>query len=157
MKRLTQNGTAVFERAFTLPGLHETLPAGAYRIETEVTATPWGDASGPARSMVRILLHPRASHPGMVRHLTLSVTALNEALAQDAATKPAHDRAFLDERMADPMVRLVMHADGLSETPLRHDPTNGSATADATPRRTMTQRAIQVAENEGMPLLAIKR
>jgi hypothetical protein len=120
MEDLTSKTVAVFARPFTVPSFNETLPAGAYEIETELVSPP--DQKDPAawKASVLVKLHPRISHPGLSRTLTVSLADLDNVRAKDKLTgKPLSD-FFLEEMLADPMVRLVMEADGVSEAHLRH-------------------------------------
>ncbi|CUH65757.1 hypothetical protein TG4357_02047 [Thalassovita gelatinovora] len=159
MEDLTSRTVAVFVRPFTVPGFAETLPAGEYEIETELVSPP--DQEDPAawKASVLVKLHPRTSHPGLVRTLTVSLADLDHARARDKLTGKAMSNFFLEEMLADPMVRLVMEADGVSEAHLRHlysergtpDPDlNGPASATTT-QRTRDDASIRAAENEGMP------
>ena len=115
----TSRTVAVFDQPFVLPGLDETLPAGEYDIETE-TGSP-ADYRHPDawRASVLIRLHSRDSHPGMARTLTVSLADLDRARAKDKLTGRELSDIFLDDMLADPMVRLVMEADGVSEKQLR--------------------------------------
>jgi hypothetical protein len=159
MEDLTSKTVAVFARPFTVPGFNETLPAGEYEIETELVSPP--DQKDPAawKASVLVKLHPRTSHPGLARTLTVSLADLDHARARDKLTGKALSDFFLEEMLADPMVRLVMKADGVSEAHLRHlysergtpDPDlNGPASATTT-KKTRDDASIQAAENEGMP------
>jgi hypothetical protein len=67
-----------------------------------------------------IVLHPRSTHPGLTRNLTVSLADLDGALAKDKLTGKDLSTFLLDALLEDPMVRLVMQADGVSETQLRH-------------------------------------
>jgi hypothetical protein len=120
MEDLTSKTVAVFARPFTVPGFNETLPAGEYEIETELVSPP--DQKDPAawKASVLVKLHPRTSHPGLARTLTVSLADLDHARARDKLTGKALSDFFLEEMLADPMVRLVMKADGVSEAHLRH-------------------------------------
>ena len=159
MEDLTSKTVAVFARPFTVPGFNETLPAGEYEIETELVSPP--DRKDPAawKASVLVKLHPRISHPGLARALTVSLADLDHARARGTRTGKVLSSLFLEEMLADPMVRLVMKADGVSEAHLRHlysergtpDPDlNGPASAPAT-QGTRDDASIQAAENEGMP------
>lgn len=166
MGYLTSKTTAVFSRPFTVPGFDETLPAGEYDIETELCSPP--DHLDPEawKASVLVHLHPRMSHPGLTRSLTVSLTDLDRARAKDKLSGKELSRFFLEEMLSDPMVRLVMQADGVSETQLRrlyagsHSSGSGSQTlVQNLARKTARDRcrnisAIQVAENEGMPTQA---
>jgi hypothetical protein len=112
--------TVVFARPFDLPGFDERLPAGDYDIETELSAPPDHCDPGRWKASVMITLHPRSSHPGLARNLTVSLADLDGALAQDKLTGKDLATFLLDELLDDPMVRLMMQADGVSETQLRH-------------------------------------
>jgi len=159
MEDLTSKTFAVFARPFTVPGFNETLPAGEYEIETELVSPP--DRKDPAawKASVLVKLHPRISHPRLSRTLTVSLADLDNVRAKDKLTgKPLSD-FFLEEMLADPMVRLVMEADGVSEEHLRHlysGPRTAQSDGDVlyskpARQRTRENASIQAAENEGMP------
>jgi hypothetical protein len=159
MEDLTSKTVAVFARPFTVPGFNETLPAGEYEIETELVSPP--DRKDPAawKASVLVKLHPRISHPGLARALTVSLIDLDHARARDKLTGKALSDLFLEEMLADPMVRLVMKADGVSEAHLRHlysergtpDPELNVPGSATTTQRTQEDASIRDAENEGMP------
>jgi hypothetical protein len=111
--------TVVFARPFDLPGFDERLPAGEYDIETELSAPPDHRDPGQWKASVMLNLHPRSSHPGLARNLTVSLADLDGARARDKLTGKDLATFLLDALLADPMVRLVMTADGVSETHLR--------------------------------------
>lgn len=159
MEDLTSKTVAVFSRPFTVPGFAETLPAGEYEIETEMASPP--DQQDPAawKASVLVKLHPRASHPGLARTLTVSLADLDQARARDKLTGKALSDFFLEEMLADPMVRLVMEADGVSAAHLRHlysgsgtpDPNLNVPASKTTTQRTRDDASVLAAENEGMP------
>lgn len=159
MEDLTSKTIAVFSRPFTVPGFAETLPAGEYEIETELVSPP--DRQDPAawKASVLVNLHPRVSHPGLARALTVSLADLDHARARDKLTGRALSDFFLEEMLADPMVRLVMRADGVSEAHLRDlysrggtpDPALNVPSSSATAQKTQNEETIRAAENEGMP------
>lgn len=159
MEDLTSKTVAVFARPFTVPGFGETLPAGEYDIETELVSPP--DRLHPEawKASVLVKLHPRASHPGLARTLTVSLADLDHARARDKLTGRVLSDFFLEELLADPMVRLVMEADGVSEAHLRHlyaGHRTSRSDRDVPEPNPMSQTArdnssVQVAENEGMP------
>lgn len=159
MEDLTSKTVAVFSRPFTVPGFAETLPAGEYEIETELASPP--DQQDPVawKASVLVKLHPRVSHPGLARTLTLSLADLDQARARDKFTGRALSDFFLEEMLADPMVRLVMKADGVSEAHLRHiysghgspHPGSNAPSSKSTAQRARDEESIQTAENEGMP------
>lgn len=162
MKEQIKTTTAVFSRPFVVPGFDEILPAGEYDLETELASPPDHLHPQDWKASVLIKLHPRMSHPGLARTLTVSLADLEEARAKDKLTGRELTDLFLEEMLSDPMVRLVMEADGVSETQLRHlysDQDRSGATADIPQPNgaRMRQRdtaSIQVAENEGMPTQA---
>lgn len=159
MEDLTSKTIAVFSRPFTVPGFAETLPAGEYEIETELVSPP--DQRDPEawKASVLVKLHPRVSHPGLARTLTVSLADLDRACARDKLTGKALSDLFLEEMLADPMVRLVMKADGVSEAHLRHlysglrTPQSDMDELDPKPAHQGAREiaSIQAAENEGMP------
>lgn len=159
MEDLTSKTVAVFARPFTVPGFNERLPAGEYEIETKLVTPP--DQQDPAawKASVLVKLHPRTSHPGLARTLTVSLADLDHARARDKLTGKALSGLFLEEMLADPMVRLVMKADGVSEAHLRQlysglrtpDPDLNMPASATTTQRTRDDASIRAAENEGMP------
>ncbi len=159
MEDLTHKTVAVFARPFNVPGFSETLPPGEYEIETELVSPPDNQDPEAWKASVLVKLHSRISHPGLSRTLTVSLADLDHARARDKLTGRALSDFFLDEMLADPMVRLVMQADGVSEAHLRHlysgrrtpDP-DLNVPAPTTPiQRTRDDASIRAAENEGMP------
>ncbi|MEL6295011.1 MAG: hypothetical protein AAFR10_12170 [Pseudomonadota bacterium] len=159
MEELTSKTVAVFSRPFTVPNFNETLPAGEYEIETELVSPP--DKQDPAawKAAVLVKLHPRTSHPGLTRSLTVSLAELDHARARDKLTGRELSDVFLEEMLADPMVRLVMEADGVSEAHLRHlysghgTPQSDRDALERNPARQGARdiASIHAAENEGMP------
>ena len=159
MEELTSKTVVVFSRSFTVPGFTETLPAGEYEIETELVSPP--DQQDPAawKASVLVKLHPRISHPGLARTLTVSLVDLDHARARDKLTGRALTDFFLEEMLADPMVRLVMEADGVSAAHMRHlysghgTPQSDRDVLDRNPARlgARDMASIHAAENEGMP------
>lgn len=111
--------TAVFLRPFELPSFNETLPPGEYEIETRLLEPVDWIEPGTWTSSVLVQLHPRASHPGLSRTLTVPLSELEHAAAKDKLTGKALMDFFLEEMLADPMIRLVMQADGVDEQDLR--------------------------------------
>lgn len=159
MEELTRKTVAVFSRPFTVPEFAETLPAGEYEIETELVSPPDRQDPEAWKASVLVKLHPRISHPGLARTLTVSLVDLDHARAKDKLTGRALSDLFLEEMLADPMVRLVMQADGVSEAHLRHlysgrgtpDPDLNVPASTATTQRTQDDASIRAAESEGMP------
>ncbi|MFD0980002.1 hypothetical protein [Tropicimonas aquimaris] len=111
--------TAVFLRPFELPSFNESLPPGEYDIETEILEPLDTIDLGTWTSSVLIHLKPQSSRPGLSRTLTVPLAELEHAVAKDKLTgKPLKD-FFLEEMLADPMIGLVMQADGVTESELR--------------------------------------
>jgi hypothetical protein len=111
--------TAVFLRPFELQSFNETLPPGEYEIETRLLEPVDWIEPGTWTSSVLVRLQPRASHPGLSRTLTVPLSELEHAAAKDKLTGKALTDFFLEEMLADPMIRLVMQADGVAEADLR--------------------------------------
>lgn len=111
--------TAVFLQPFELASFDEVLPAGDYEIETElVDPVDWIEP-GIWTASVLVHLKPQTSHPGLSRTLTVPLTELENAIAKDKLSGKALTDYFLEEMLADPMVCLVMQADGVSEEEMR--------------------------------------
>lgn len=159
----TAKTVVVFERHFKLPGFDETLPAGEYDIETERAPPP--DHKDPEAWMASVVvhLHPRVSHPGLARSLSVSLVDLDHARAKDKLSGKDLSQVLIEEMLADPMVQLVMQADGVSDEQLRHlylgfrvSHTDIGALEAATGHEkgqaSLRDRSqIHDAENEGMP------
>jgi hypothetical protein len=111
--------TAVFLQPFQLPSFNETLPPGEYEIETQLQEPVDWMEPGTWTSSVLLRLQPRASQPGLSRTLTVPLAELEHAVAKDKLTGKALNDFFLEEMLADPMIRLVMQADGVTEQDLR--------------------------------------
>lgn len=163
MEGLTRRTTAVFANAFTVPGFSETLPSGEYELETELSAPPNHLDPDSWEASVVVHLHPSKGDPALKRSLTVSLADLNGALARDKLSGKELAEYFLDEMLSDPMVLLVMAADGVSEAQVRHLYSASrrrrsdvgvnctTAKAERKVRRARERSAIQNAENEGMP------
>lgn len=159
MENLTSKTVAVFLRPFTVPGFAETLPAGEYQIETELISPPDRQDPEAWKASVMVKLHPRISHPGLARTLTVSLADLDHARARDKLTGRALSDFFLEEMLADPMVHLVMQADGVSAAHLRTLYSGHGTPVPASDVRasksmmpgTRDEASIRAAENEGMP------
>ena len=111
--------TAVFLRPFKLESFDEVLPSGDYEIETELLDPVDWIEPGNWTASVLVHLQPRASHPGLSRTLTVPLTELEDAIAKDKLSGKALTDYFLEEMLADPMICLVMQADGVSEEEIR--------------------------------------
>lgn len=110
--------TAVFLRPFQIPSFNETLPPGEYEIETQILEPVDWIEPGTWTSSVLVRLHLRASHPGLCRTLAVPLAELENAVVKDKLTGKALTDFFLEEMLADPMIRLVMQADGVAESNL---------------------------------------
>ena len=159
----TTKTVVVFDRPFNLPGFDETLPAGEYDIETELGSPPDHKDPEAWKASVVVHLHPRLSHPGLTRSLSVSLAHLDAPRAKDKLSGKDLSLVFLDDMLNDPVVQLVMKADGVSEAHLRHL-YSGSRTAqtdmddaDAKIENATAQGGswdasdIHDAGNEGMP------
>lgn len=111
--------TAVFLHPFELASFDEVLPAGDYEIETELMDPVDWIEPGSWTASVLVHLKPRASHPGLSRTLTVPLTDLQDANAKDKLSGKALTDFFLEQMLADPMICLVMQADGVSQEELR--------------------------------------
>ena len=108
-------------------------------------------------------LHPRASHPGLTRSLSVSLLDLDKARAKDKLSGKKLSEVFLEGMLADPMVQLVMQADGVSEAQLRHlysrsrtpqtdiDVLDAQIEANSPEGLSGENSTIQDAESEGIP------
>jgi hypothetical protein len=119
MQHVTRKATVVFARPFRVPGLEEVLPAGEYAVEAEITA-PDGVA-GPQGGAVSVLIHLHAvpANPGLARTLTIPLADLERALEEDRLSGQPLAEFLLDELLADPLVRLVMASDHVTEGQMR--------------------------------------
>lgn len=163
MDNKTAKTVAVFDRPFSLPGFDETLPAGEYYVETELGPPPDHKDPEAWRASVVVQLHTRDSHPGLKRSLSVSLIDLDHARVTDKLSGKNLSQFFLEQMLADPMVQLVMQADGVSEAQLRHlylrsrmtqddvgltDPKTDKYKTQALSRDILD---VHEAENEGMP------
>ncbi|SIT18302.1 hypothetical protein SAMN05421759_12919 [Roseivivax lentus] len=161
MENLTSKTVAIFSQPFNVPGFDETLPAGEYGIETELMPPPNQRDPDAWKASVILTLHPRTTHPGLSRTLSLSLADLDYARARDKLTGKELSDFFFEEMLADPMVLLVMKADGVSETQLRNHYSvckkRPSISGSNSPAKSSIgpglwdKSSIQAAENEGMP------
>jgi hypothetical protein len=134
--------TVTFKRPFVLGDFDEVQPAGAYRVETDEELLEGISFPAYRRTLTLIHLHAQPGHPGRTQMLDIDPNDLEAALMRDQAPAeiPAEPDAGvsaerhaqptrqvvdarsslglepdLDEMMSDPIVRLVMRRDGLSE------------------------------------------
>ncbi len=110
----------VFLNSFELESFDETLPAGEYLIETELSPLGARGADETLASSVLVHLHPQIAHPGLARTLTVPLGDLELAMAKDRMGETELRDTFLEKMLADPLIRMVMLADGVSERDLRH-------------------------------------
>lgn len=161
--KVRSKSTVVFSRPFVIPGFDEVLPAGEYAFEAELEAPTGFSSPESCIASVLIYLHPKAKSPGLAQTLTIPFQELERALAEDKLSGQPLADFFLEEMLADPMVRLVMQSDGVSEADMRrlysgsreriptsnqlgHDSRN-----DQDKRGAADRMAVETAENEGMP------
>jgi hypothetical protein len=111
--------TTVFLQPFELASFNETLPPGKYKIETVFSDPVVGIEPGNGDASALVYLHPRASHPGLARTLTVPLHELERTIEKDKLTGKALTDFFLEEMLDDPMIRLVMQADDVSEADIR--------------------------------------
>jgi len=111
--------TAIFLKPFVMASFNETLPAGEYEIETEFLDPVGLIDPGNWTSYVLVRLHPQETLPGLHRTLTVPLTELERALAKEKLTGKALADFCLEEMLSDPMIRMVMKADGVAEDELR--------------------------------------
>ena len=111
--------TAIFLKPFELANFNETLPSGEYDIE--IVLPDLADRITPASKALRVQvsLHPRASHPGLSRTLTVPLAEFDLATAKDKLSGKALTDFVLEEMLVDPMVQLFMRADGVSDAEVR--------------------------------------
>lgn len=145
--------TAVFLQPFELTSFDEVLPAGDYEIETELMdPVDWIE---PGRWTASVLVHlkPRMSHPGLVRTLTIPLTELEDAMAKDKLSGKALTDYFLEEMLNDPMICLVMQADGVSEDEIRglYASNANSASEHSRIARERDHRATAGGDSKGTP------
>lgn len=111
--------TAVFLKAFQVPGLSEVLPAGQYAVQVTRQAPLGCVDPGSWKASVSVQLHPTPGSPSLSRTLTISLADLEHALAKDKLSGHPLADFVLEEMLADPMVRLFMKSDGVTEDDLR--------------------------------------
>lgn len=115
----TRKKIVAFTQPFELAGFDEVLPAGLYEIEAELPARTDNIEPNNWMSSVLVHLHPRPSHPGLSRTLTIPLAALDCAILKDKFPGGPFADRFLEEMLIDPMIRLVMQAYGVSDDDIR--------------------------------------
>lgn len=111
--------SAVFVRPFRIPGFDEELPPGEYALETELHPPSGFPDPESWKASVLIHLHPKDASPALARTLTVPLADLERAEAEDRLTGRPLAEFLLDELLADPMVRLFMASDGVTEEEIR--------------------------------------
>jgi hypothetical protein len=112
MKGLTRRTTPVFSGPFSVLGFEKTLPTRKHDIETE-RCSPLDTRF--QEGLIVTKLHPPASRCGLTRTLNVNLDKAKDKLSTRERTD-----SFLEKMLADPLTRLVMEADGVSEAQLRH-------------------------------------
>jgi hypothetical protein len=110
---------AIFLRSFRLQGINRTLPAGEYEIEIDPVEPADRIKPSSWTSSMLVRLNPKTSHPDLTRPLTVPLAELERAVVKDKLTGKALASFLLEELLADPMIRLVMQADGVAESDIR--------------------------------------
>jgi hypothetical protein len=119
MKWNLKTTTATFLKPFVVPGLDEVLPAGEYVLQTELSAAPGSSDPEDWKASVMVHLHCTPGSPGLARTLTIPLADLEHALACDKLSgRPLVD-FLLEEMLADPLVRLFMKSDGVTDDQMR--------------------------------------
>ena len=92
--RTTKN-TVSFNKPFTLGGLDEVLPAGAYSVETDEELLEGISFPAYRRILTLIQLHAKPGHPGVTQTLTIDPNELDAALKRDreSAEMPVREQA----------------------------------------------------------------
>jgi hypothetical protein len=119
MSAVKARTTTVFVRPFRVPGFDGLLPAGEYLLETELEAPSGFPDPESWKASVLIHLHPKGASPGLARTVTVPLTDLERAQAEDSLSGAPLAEFLLDELLADPMVRLFMASDDVSEDDIR--------------------------------------
>jgi hypothetical protein len=82
----TLNTTVTFTRPFTLSGLDEVQPAGAYEIESDEELLEGISFLAYRRVSTLIHLHAVAGNPALTRAMTVDPVELDAALERDRAS-----------------------------------------------------------------------
>lgn len=81
----TSKKTVTFRNPFVLGGFDEVLPAGDYSVETDEELLEGISFPAYRRILTVIHLHPKPSHPGLTRTLTIDPNELDAAMQRDQA------------------------------------------------------------------------
>lgn len=85
MTMRTTEKTVTFDKPFTLAGIGEVLPAGAYRVETDEELLQGISFHAYRRVQTLIHLHSKSGNPRLTRTLTIDPKELDAALNRDQA------------------------------------------------------------------------
>lgn len=107
--------TLTFSRPAQLAGAGRVLPAGDYLIEWRQHFLD--DVSLPEAPATEVRLHLGTDDAAEV--LTVAWVELRAALLRDRAPLPRPGKPPVDDLLADPLIRLVMSSDGLSDHAVR--------------------------------------
>ena len=111
--------TVTFCKPFFVEGLEEKLPAGRYELESEQETLDGIPLPDCLRTSVLIHLHAKVGSPALAQTLTIPWEALERAQMRDQAPAGSLPGLALAGILADPIVRLVMLSDGVSEAEVR--------------------------------------
>lgn len=111
--------TVVFGRPFRLPGLDEVLPEGSYLVELDLQMPVGLPEPEEWRASALVHLHRQVASPDLARTLTIPLVDLEQALEEDRESASLLAARLLDEMLADPMVRLIMASDNVTEDQIR--------------------------------------
>jgi hypothetical protein len=117
MTMRTSRKTVTFRRPFSLSGLDEMQPAGAYTVETNEELLE--SLSFPAwrRTATVILLRPQGGAVGLGQDLEIDPAELETVADADAVDLPqAVAEATLGDLLADGVLQQAVHSAGLSPT-----------------------------------------
>lgn len=81
----TTKQTVTFRRPFNLASFDRTLPAGAYKVETDEELLEGISFQAYRRIATLIHLHAHAGEPGLTQTLIIDPQELDAARANDAA------------------------------------------------------------------------
>lgn len=108
-----------FNRPFVLDGFKGTLPAGTYELESEQELLDGMSLPDCPRTSVLIHLHSKIGSPALAQTRTVPWEVLERAQIRDQAPAESPSDVVMNRLLADPIVRMVMLSDGVSETDVR--------------------------------------
>lgn len=115
----TRKTTVTFERPFRLDGLEMDLPAGEYGVESENDVLDGMFLPDSLRTSVLIHPHSTAGTPGYSQTLAVPWEVLEAALSRDRSRAAPPIEPGLEEMLLEPIIRLLMRSDGVSEASIR--------------------------------------